>query len=155
IRHGHAAHVSCERNGAALKEEVADFGPLPVDRKTEREAVPALDPAQPVGPFKTVPYKGAAQVITGAEKPGDAVLLDHRAGLALLLINGHAEVLPIRHSRGRAALGKLPDVSEMELIQQGGAESMGHADVRILHARPRSVGVAGVVMRIEVGSILE
>ena len=32
---------------------------------------------------------------------------------------------------------------------------MRQTDIGVLHARPRSVGVAGVVMRIEVRPILE
>src|SRR6266478_2194583 len=117
--------------------------------------MPALDPAQPVCPLEAVSDERAAQVVARAEKSAHAVRLDHGTVLILLLVDRHPQVLPVRYSWGRSTFGELPYIAEVKIVQQSGAECVGQADVGILNARARPVGVAGVVVWVEVRRVLE
>src|SRR5207248_8401515 len=70
-------------------------------------------------------------------------------------VDGHSQGLPVRDDRRRPAFGKLPNVAEVKVSEQGGAKGVDLADVGVLHASSRSVGVAGVIVRIVVGGVLE
>src|SRR5260370_21029047 len=115
----------------------------------------ALDPAQPVRILVGVPDEGATQIIARGEKSGYVELLDHGAVLVLLLVNRHPQCLEVRYCRRRAALGELPDIAEVNIVDQCRGEGVDLPDVRVLHAGPGTVRVARVVVWIEVRRVLE
>src|SRR5581483_1057077 len=141
IGHCHAGNVTTENRRTTLQKFVSDLGALPIDAGSERQAVAALDPAQPVGPLEAIANERALQVVAKvANETGDAAPLNHRR--IRLLIHRHAQIPPVRYSWRGAALGELPHIAEVKIVQQGGAKSVDLADVRVLHARTGAVRVA-------------
>src|SRR4029079_12799417 len=112
--------------------------------EAERHAVATLNPANPVRHLKSIPGERRDCIIPAAEETRNLESLNKR-GFRYSLIHNHAQALKRGDSGSGPALGELPCIAKVPIVQHRRTEGVDLADVRVVNTRFRTIGKGHVI----------